>query len=161
MPNHLFDSDKKEHDELVARLQEIEAQIDTDIEAGNYDSAILKINKLYCDDHWSSEETEAWDKKRNTYLEIVESKKAEANASNPDIIFMPAASENYEGQNYSDIVEQFKQLGFTNITTQSSAVEKGFFDKKNTVEHILIGGKTSFKSGDYFNKDTSITIYFY
>ena len=83
MPNHLFDSQKKAHIEKVAYLQQLEEEIDQDIENKNYDSALLKVNKLYCDDNWSSEETETWNQKRKTYTKLIDKlKKEEKKQSN-------------------------------------------------------------------------------
>ena len=74
---------------------------------------------------------------------------------------MSASSSSFEGEKYTDVVDKLKELGFTNITTQVSSESPGFFDKCDTVEHILAGGKTEFSAEDYFNKDTPIIIYYY
>ena len=81
--------------------------------------------------------------------------------NDPEVVFMPTDSSAFEGKAYTDVVDQLKGLGFTNITVQASAEKPGLFKKKDTVEHILIGGKTSFDTEDYFKKDTPIIIYYY
>lgn len=59
----------------MAYLQQLEVEIEADIKSGDYDSALIKANKLYCDDHWSSEQTAAWDAKREAFIKIIEDKK--------------------------------------------------------------------------------------
>ena len=161
MPQHMFDSDEKKHDQKVEYLQQLELEIEADIKAEDYDSALIKANKLYCDDHWSSEQTAAWDAKREAFIKIIEEKKREKDLKDPSNIFMPAASSSFKGKKYADVVDQLKGLGFTNVSTQVASEAPGLFDKKDTVEHILIGGKTEFTTEDYFNKDTPIIIYYY
>lgn len=160
-PQHMFDSDERKHDEKVAYLQQLEIEIDEAIQNQDYDTAYLKANKLYCDDHWSNEETAAWDAKREAYLSLIEEKQRELDVSNPDNIFMPSTSDSLKGKNYEEVAEQLKGLGFTNISTQASAEKPGIFDKDGGVEHILIAGKTTFTTEDYFNKDSVIIIYYY
>ena len=160
-PAHMFDSSKKKHNEKVAYLKQLEIEIDEAIQEDSYDIALLKANKLYCDDNWSKNETAAWDAKREAYLRLIDEKKREQDINNPDNIFMPSSSDSFNGKNYQDVVEQFESLGFTNINTQIASVKPGLFDKNDTVEHILIAGKTKFTAEDYFNKDSSITIYYY
>lgn len=161
MPQHLFDSDEKKHDQKVAYLQQLEVEIEADIKSGDYDSALIKANKLYCDDHWSSEQTAAWDAKREAFIKIIEDKKREADLKDPNNLFMPAPSSSFKGKKYTDVVDQLKSLGFTNVTTQVASESPGLFDKNDTVEHILVGGKTEFTAEDYFNKDTPIIVYYY
>lgn len=107
-PQHMFDSTEKKHDEKVAYLQQLESEIDLDIESENYDAALLKVNKLYCDDNWSSEETETWNTKRKTYLKIINEKKREKEIKNSNNIFMSASSDSFEGKKYKDVVDKLK-----------------------------------------------------
>ena len=161
MPEHLFDSDEKKHDQKVAYLQQLETDMEADIKSGDYDSALLKANRLYCDDHWSSEQTATWDEKRKAYISIIEDRKREKDLQDPSNIFMPASSDSFKGKKLMDVVDQLKGIGFTNITTQIASESPGLFDKQDTVEHILVGGRTAFTAEDYFNINTPIIIYFY
>lgn len=122
---------------------------------------MLKLNKLYLDDIYSSEESATWNTKREAYLKIIEEKQREIDLNDPDNIFMPSAASSFKGKKYVDVVDQLTGLGFTNITTQVASVSPGLFDKKDTVEHILVGGRTDFSMEDYFNKDVPIIIYYY
>lgn len=151
----------REHKQRVTCLKELEVEIDDAIQSQDYDSALLKLNKLYLDDNYSSEESATWDKKRETYLKIIEEKQREIDLKDPDNIFMPSAASSFKGEKYVDVVDELTGLGFTNITTQVASVSPGWFDKKDTVEHILVGGKTDFSTEDYFNKDVPIIIYYY
>lgn len=161
MTNHMFDPQKKKHNEKVAYLQQLEVEIETSLSDGDYDTALFKANQLYCDDHWSNEETAAWDSKRKAYIDIIYERKREADINNPNNIFVPASSDSFEGRGYNEVVDQLMDAGFTNISTQESTEKASLFKKKGTVEHILIGGKTEFTNEDYFDKDTPIIIYYY
>ncbi len=160
LPTLYFGSAIREHKQKVANLQEIEIEIEEAIQKQDYDLALLKANNLYLDDQYSSEETATWDAKRKALLEIIEEKQRESNLNDTDNIFMPAKSSFFEGKDCADVVDQLKALGFTNISTQIASKSPGWFTKNNTVEHILIGGKTEFTQEDYFNKDTSIIVYY-
>ena len=72
-----LDSSRKRHNEKVEYLQQLEIEIEEDIKNGDYDSALLKAYKLYCDGGWSSDEEKAWDEKRKAYIELIEEKKRE------------------------------------------------------------------------------------
>lgn len=74
---------------------------------------------------------------------------------------MPAPSSSFKGKKYTAVVDQLDGLGFSNITTQVSSESSGLLYKKDTVEHILIGGKVEFTTEDYFSKDTPIIIYYF
>ena len=157
-----YNSDKKERLQKLEYLQQLEIEIEADIKTGDFDSALLNTNKLYCKDScFSSEERAAWDAKREEYIIIIEEKKREVDLQDPNNIFMPASSNDFKGKKVDDVVDQLKGLGFTNITMQVASEDAGLFNKKDTVEHILIGGKTEFTSEDYFNKDTPIVVYYY
>ena len=154
-------SREKEHNDKIEYLQEVESQVEQAFINGEYELALFKANQLYCDDNWSNEETAAWDAKRKSYIEMIEAKMHESEINNPNNIFMPSDSKYFEGKNAADIEDQFKALGFTNISLQSASEKANFFNKVGTIEHILIGGKTKFNTEDYFDKDTSIIIYYY
>lgn len=149
------------HSKNVANLQQLELEIEELIQDDNYELARLKVNKMYLDDRYSSEEAAVWDKKREDLLEIIEKEQREYEVNNPDNIFMPAKSSSFKGKNYEEVMDQFKVLGFTNITAQVASESPGFFDRNDTIEHILIGGRTEFTTEDYFAKDTPIILYYY
>lgn len=65
-------------------------------------------------------------------------------------------SNSYVGKNYKKIVNQFKELGFTNIKT--NAVDTSNSDyQNNTISSILING-LEFSKGDTFNKSAKVEI---
>ena len=69
---HWHNDDKKAHEERVTELQQIEVQLDDAIRQHDYDEALLLANKLYLDDGFSDSETESWNEKRESYIEIIE-----------------------------------------------------------------------------------------
>ena len=161
LPDKMFNSREDEHNQKVSYLQTLEVKIENAIKVNDFDTAILNANRIYLDDGWSTEETAAWDAKRAAYIEIITTKKLEFDRNNPDNVFMPTSSDSFDGKKYTEVVDQLKALGFTNITTQVAYEPATFFHKESTVEHILIGGKTDFTTEDFFRKDTPIIIYYY
>lgn len=161
VPTRYFGSLEKKHNQKVAYLQQLESEIEANIKDKDYDSALIKANKLYCDDNWSSEQIATWNAKRESFIKIIEEKKREQDLKDPNNIFMPVSSSKFNGKRYSDVVDQLEGLGFTNISTQIASESPGLFDKNDSVEHILVGGKTEFTAEDYFNKDIPIIIYYY
>ncbi len=69
-------------------------------------------------------------------------------------------SSSYSGE-YKELVEKFKNAGFKNVKTKASyEVGTGFWASLslNYVKSVSVDGKTSFSSGDRFNKDVPIII---
>jgi len=151
----------KRHDKTEKYLKNLETEIESAIKEEDYDTALLEANRLHCDDDFSEEEKATWDDKRESLINIIEEKKREAALNDSDTIFIPSSSSSFIGKNYNDIIDQFKAMGFTDVTAQPSTETPGLFKKKESVEHILIGGKTEFSSDDYFKNDTPIIVYYY
>ena len=122
---------------------------------------MLLANKLYTGDGFSYKTRDEWNERRENYYKIIEEKKREQELKDPNNIVMPMSSKSLIGEDYEDVIQQLKSIGFTNITSQVSYKKPGFFDGNNEVEHILIGGKMSFTTDDYFKKDDRIIIYYY
>ena len=155
-----FDLGESEHKQLVKSLEGIVVEIEQDISNADYDSALLKAMRLYCD-NYSSSDAETWNSKREAYIKLIKEKMRQAAMADPNNIFMSSSSSSLKGRNYNEVVDLLRNIGFTNITTQIATNSPGLFDKNNTVEHILIGGETDFSINDYFNKETPIIIYYY
>lgn len=62
-------------------------------------------------------------------------------------------------QNYDDVVEQLKILGFTNIETKT--VKKGLLDTEGGVKSISIAGDSEFGYDDEFDINAKIIIRYY
>lgn len=63
------------HNLRVKQLRKVEAEVQTAIQEGNYDYAMIKVNELRLDDNYSKSQTEAWDEKREDYIKLIESKR--------------------------------------------------------------------------------------
>ncbi len=88
-----------------------------------------------------------------------ESSSEEAPESDGDSIAVPI-SNSFSGE-YTEAVEKFKNAGFKNVKTKASyEVGTGFFASLslNNIKSISIDGKTSFSSGDRFDKNTLIIV---
>lgn len=60
------------------------------------------------------------------------------------------------GQNYEDIVETLRELGFKNFETKP--VKKKLTEKEGEIKGISISGRTEFYSDDYFNSTGKVII---
>lgn len=63
---------KAPHKKRVKELTKVETEVQEAIQAGDYDLALIKVNQLRLDDGYSKSETEAWDEKREGYIELIE-----------------------------------------------------------------------------------------
>ena len=63
------------HNLRVKQLRKVEAEVQTAIQEGNYDYAMIKVNELRLDENYSKSQTEAWDEKREDYIKLIESKR--------------------------------------------------------------------------------------
>lgn len=149
------------HNMHVSDLERIEASIQSDIMAGDYDSALIKTNQLRLDDHYSNEQTQSWDKKREMYIDIINEKKRESDANNPDNVYAPKSSKAFGDLTGEEAKAAFEAAGFTNIELIQVDGSAGWFRKANLVEHINFAGKTDFTTEDYCKKDSRITIYYF
>ena len=80
---------------------------------------------------------------------------------NPDNIFVSADYKSFQGRSLNEVKTEFEKMGFTNISAQPASKKAGWLDKSESVEHILIDGKSEFTEEDYFSKNTPIIIYYY
>lgn len=152
---------ERKNEELLSYLQSVEVEVASAIREEDYDSALEKANKLQYNKDYSWQEKRIWDQKREGYIEQIQEKIRERDAKNPNYVFIGVAANKLKGRNYLEVLEELKALGFTSVTAQPSSVKPGLFDKNNSIEHIIVGGKTNFTAEDYFLKDTAIIIYYY
>lgn len=77
---------------------------------------------------------------------------------NIDEIEMQNDKSEYKDKNYKDVINKFKELGFTNI------IEKQIFDKDSEivnngkVESVIINGQEHYRKGDVFNKNAEVIV---
>lgn len=140
-------------------LEKIEKDIEDAFLAGNYDAAEIKINQLRLDEG-DTEDISKWDDKRNYYSQMLEKKRKDILLSK-DYLQIPAASDYFDGMDYSTAVTIFEDAGLDNIECKPSTEEKGFFTKSGSVEHISVGGKIEFSTDDLVTADDPIIIYYY
>ena len=159
-PLFLSDGSRKSHDEKTAQLEQVVTEYEAAMKEGDYDTALIKANQLY-GDGYSRTEDDNWDNRREAYIELINEKKEEQELDSPDTIYVAADASSFKGKNSSDVVTQFANMGFTNVTAQQSTSSAGWFDGDMTVEHVLVGGSTDFSSGDHFNKDDPVIVYYY
>lgn len=146
---------------VVRNLENLSLEIESDYASGDYDSALMKANRLVYDADWSSDEERAWEKKRRFYIEMIEKAKKEAITLDENMIQMPQSSGGFQGQKYQEVVSALQAAGFTSIETLELPEDNSFFKKVGVVDHISVNGRTTFSKEDYFKKDSNITVYYY
>lgn len=76
----------------------------------------------------------------------------------PSNITMPKSSSDYEGEDYSDVEKEMKDLGFTNVKTEKQTTNDEA--KNGKVYAVKIGG-SDFKNGDSEKPDREVVIKYY
>jgi len=72
---------------------------------------------------------------------------------------VPDSSNALKGQNYSDVVKQFKKAGFVNIDTEAQPdIVIGLLVSDGDVAEVAIDGKTSFDEGDKFSRSAEVIV---
>lgn len=79
--------------------------------------------------------------------------------SDVDGIKMPSSYTKYEGENYLDVYENLKELGFYNIEFEViDDLITGWLVSDGEVEYVSIDGEDSFRRGDVFDKNSQVVI---
>lgn len=74
-------------------------------------------------------------------------------------IYPPISSEDIDDQNYEDIVTQFKNAGFTNVTTRKvEDLITGFLHDDGDVDEVSINGETEFDDFESFIADAKVVV---
>lgn len=73
----------------------------------------------------------------------------------------PISSDDVRKKDYQELETLFKNAGFTNITTEPLYDIIFGITKEGETESISIDGKTEFKYGDVFNKDSEVSIVYH
>lgn len=81
-----------------------------------------------------------------------------AEATEEGEIAVPHSNDYYKGRKYTEVIEMLEQAGFTNIVAEP--VYDFYFGNSevDTVESIVIGGKSEFEQGSAFWPDTKIVV---
>ena len=68
--------ESRQEAELEQQLNATVVEINQDIADGDYDSALVKANGLYFDEHLDKEKAKQWDEQRENLIELINEKKA-------------------------------------------------------------------------------------
>ena len=68
--------------QAIAQLTQIESELEQAIINEDYDLALIKANQLRCDDNLEKAERKKWDEKRESYIQLINSRQKE-NANPP------------------------------------------------------------------------------
>lgn len=70
---------------------------------------------------------------------------------------VPGSSKSFIGKDYKDVIDEFKNAGFDNVSS-FEVFSKDRFKKSGDVLDISIDGKDSFNEEDWFHADSSVSI---
>ncbi len=159
--NIVMAPEKRQHKKVVKNLETLSEEIETDITNENYDAALLKANRLRMDDDWSSEETMTWDHKRESYIEIINEKKADIIKSSGEYLYAPKNANEFSGLTLDEARQILIEAGFDQIKEYEVSNSDVWTKKANSVDHVAIGGQIDFTTESYFRKGTRVLIYYY
>lgn len=72
---------------------------------------------------------------------------------------VPVTVNELESENYEEVIQKFKDAGFTNINTRKiEDLITGWLTKDSSVEKVTIDGREEFSKGEAFPKDVPIEI---
>ena len=72
---------------------------------------------------------------------------------------IPASNSSFTGKNYEDVLLQFENAGFTNVSTRKvEDLITGWITKDGSVESVAINGSTDYSSGTWVNSYSSVVI---
>ncbi len=155
LPIIFFASLMIKHNVKVHQLEQLVVEIQADIDNKDYDKALYKANSLRLADDYSSEETESWDKQREDLINHINVLKAKENGK----LKPPMSGSAVKGQNVDDIVNSFKNNGFTNIKTEEiKDIIAGLLKSEGDVEEVKINGTTGYSADDWFDPDAEVVV---
>lgn len=74
-------------------------------------------------------------------------------------IVMPFSASDCKGRNYAEVEDEFRKIGFKDITLKKVAdIKIGFLAKEGEVADVTIGIVSKFKKNDEFNSNTKVYI---
>lgn len=125
------------------------------VDAGDYDAAYVKAQSIYWDSEWSSEPEEKWESVRESLLETILNAKLESGIA----IKLPVSLKKYKSRNYREVVEELKQLGFSDIETKAEYdLTTGWLVSDGDVESVSIDGSTKYGEADIVSSDAKVIV---
>lgn len=143
----------KEH-----QLENLTEEVQTYIEDGNFEMARITANQIIDDSNWSDESRQKWDSIRESLLESITKQEILVGEK----IYAGLSSKEVKGKNYSEIVDHFKQQGFTDIKTEKiEDLVTGWLTKDGEVENVTINGLSDFEKESIFEPDAKIVVFYH
>ncbi len=116
---------KRESDRMESELKNIVIEIQEDINAGDYDSALLKANRIHYTSNWSRDKKQAWDDVRKAVIKLIEEKKAQnptpSNSSEP-VSTNESASQTESGSTDGFVMPVMKGTSLSVIKSESNSI---------------------------------------
>ena len=96
----------------------------------------------------------------DTYME--KKQKYEEDIAHQSMISVVSSYKDYVGENYDMVIQQFEDLGFTDIEAYGeNDLSFDIFKKNNTVDKISINGDSKFDDNQWYDPDAKIRIYYH
>lgn len=79
-----------------------------------------------------------------------------------DRVVIPMDAKKYKGENYKQVVQQLKDVGFEDVDAEPIYdLVTGWLTKDGEVEKVSIAGDTEFEEGDYFKEDDHVIVMYH
>ena len=92
------------------------------------------------------------------YIDVTLKEYVDYGAAGEDEVLITSTNSSYWFKDYKEVKKELEAAGFTNISTEPVYdIVLGFTDEES-VDDVIIEGKTDYKRGDVFKKDAKIVI---
>lgn len=137
------------------KLERLIDQVEECISVGDFETARIMANQIIDDSDWSSDSEKKYDEIRNSLLEMIDQKEVVAGSK----IYIGSSSEDFEGQNYLEVVSQLQDKGFNNIQTEPiEDLITGWLTSDGEIEKITIDGRSDYTEKSVFAPNVEIVI---
>lgn len=154
-------SDRNKATKETERLEALVESVQSDIDAGNYEQALVTAQSIQYNSSYSSDKDvkKQWENTRKELIKQIEAEQEKAILENS--VPSPYSSQKVKGTHYLDAEKAFEEAGFSDIQTVELNEKPGLFDKEGDVKEVSIDGSKKYKEGDLFLKDVKVIIYYF
>ena len=127
---------------------------------GEVESVSVGGDKDYSPDVWCHNDVEVVITYHTFPKEDIDNKSQETDKTSLDIK-PPYDNDSVEGLNYVDVVNAFKNAGFTNVSIEKRFEAEFWGYESDKVADIYINGSGTFKTNDTYSSDSEVRIDYY
>jgi len=145
----------------IKKLEKTVEEVQSEIDAGNYDSALIKADSIRYTADWSSDEEKAWNERRENLIDMIRNAQQRDINQTSNLVVMNSSAEEYLERNFKDVQNELEKLGFNKVLLEELEEKAGLFKRKDVVHHVTINGEDDFKEKDVFDKASDVVVYIY